>query len=93
MSVNTSMIRELPLSHLIYKDHEIDAEKAKQLVVYHYALSKGYRWKEWEACIDGELSHRPHFSYLMRSYNGIFGLFVAVEDESAQPPKNYQSGW
>ncbi len=87
MSVNTSMIRELPLSHLIYKDHEIDAEKAKQLVVYHYALSKGYRWKEWEACIDGELSHRPHFSYLMRSYNGIFGLFVAVEDESAQPPK------
>ena len=87
MSVNTSMIRELPLSHLIYKDHEIDAEKAKQLVVYHYALSKGYRWKEWEACIDGELGHRPYFSYLMRSYNGIFGLFVAVEDESAQPPK------
>ncbi len=87
MLVNTSMIRELPLSHLIYKDHEIDAEKAKQLVVYHYALSKGYRWKEWEVCIDGELGHRPHFSYLMRSYNGIFGLFVAVEDESAQPPK------
>lgn len=83
---NISMIRELPLSHLIYKDHEIDAEKAKQLVVYHYALSKGYRWKEWQVCIDGELSHR-HFPYLMRSYNGVFGLFVAVDNESDQPPK------
>ena len=85
MSNNNRIVRELPLSHTIYLDNEIDAEKAKKLVVYHYPLNKSYRWKEWQEHLDTELSNR-YYPYLMRSYKGQFGLFVAVDSETTKPP-------
>jgi hypothetical protein len=78
--------RSLPLSHLIYKDDEVELLKANELIVYHYPLSKSYRWKEWESQIDHELDSRQ-FSYLMKSYKGQFGLFVALDSDSDVPPK------
>lgn len=80
------VIRNLPLSHLIYRDDEVDLQKANELIVYHYPLSKNYRWKEWESQIDHEIDSRQ-FSYLMKSYNKQFGLFVALENDSDIPPK------
>ncbi|MEL7068048.1 MAG: hypothetical protein AAGN15_05250 [Cyanobacteria bacterium J06581_3] len=77
--------RKLPLSHTIYRDDEIDADKAEQLIVYHYPLAKSYRWKEWQAHLDTELSDR-YYPYLMRSYRGQFGLFVALDSVDDKPP-------
>ncbi len=85
MSKQNQIVRDLPLSHTIYLDNEIDAEKAKKLVVYHYPLTKSYRWKEWQDHLDTELSSR-YYPYLMRSYKGQFGLFVSVDSEEAKPP-------
>ncbi|USI27625.1 hypothetical protein ACD631_14790 [Alteromonas macleodii] len=85
MSNKNQIVRELPLSHTIYLDSEIDAEKAKKLVVYHYPLNKSYRWKEWQEHLDTELFNR-YYPYLMRSYKGQFGLFVAVDSETTKPP-------
>lgn len=76
----------LPLSHMVYKDGEIDTEKAEKLVVLHYPLAKSYKWREWEQQLDEQLSNR-FYPYLMRSYHGEFGLFVALSDESEVPPK------
>ncbi|MGP9800493.1 hypothetical protein [Rheinheimera sp. NSM] len=76
----------LPLSHMVYVDGEVNVEKAKQLVVYHYTLSKGYKWKEWETQLDEQLSDK-FYPYLMKSHLGQFGLFVAVNSESDTPPK------
>ena len=78
-------IRQLPLSHTIYKDDEINVEQAKRLVVYHYPLTKSYRWKEWQTHLDTELSDR-YYPYLMKSYRGQFGLFVALDSEKDTPP-------
>lgn len=78
--------RSLPLSHLIYKDDEVEPLKANELIVYHYPLSKNYRWKEWESQIEHELDSR-YFSYLMKSHKGQFGLFVALDSDSDVPPK------
>ena len=78
--------RLLPLSHMIYRDDEIDESKAKQLIVYHYPLSKNYSWKEWESHLDNNLDSRQ-FTYLMKSYHGQFGLFVTLQNETDQPPK------
>lgn len=85
MSNKNQIVRELPLSHTIYLDSEIDAEKAKKLVVYHYPLAKSYRWREWQEHLDTELSYR-YYPYLMRSYKGQFGLFVSVDSEEDKPP-------
>ncbi|MEL7354646.1 MAG: hypothetical protein AAFN38_24780 [Cyanobacteria bacterium J06560_5] len=78
-------VRQLPLSHTIYKDDEINVEKANRLIVYHYPLTKSYRWKEWQTHLDTELSDQ-YYSYLMRSYRGQFGLFVALDSEDDTPP-------
>lgn len=78
-------VRPLPLSHTIYQDSEIDTEKAERLVVYHYPLAKSYRWKEWQTHLDTELSDR-YYPYLMRSYRGQFGLFIALDSEEGTPP-------
>ncbi|MEL6442116.1 MAG: hypothetical protein AAFQ80_23090 [Cyanobacteria bacterium J06621_8] len=88
---NDTITRELPLSHTIYKDNEIDASKAEQLTVYHYPLTKSYKWKEWQSHLDSELSERHHdseryYPYLMKSYRGQFGLFVALDSPDDQPP-------
>jgi hypothetical protein len=80
------VMRSLPLSHLIYKDDEVEPHIANELIVYHYPLSKNYRWKEWESQIDHELDSRQ-FSYLMKSHKGQFGLFVALDSDSDVPPK------
>lgn len=80
--------KRLPLSHLIYRDEAIDAKKADNLIVYHYPLSKSYKWKEWEQQLDDQLSDPKRFyPYLMKSYRGEFGLFVALNDASEMPPK------
>jgi|GEM_PF-707175 len=76
----------LPLSHMVYQDVEIDVAKAETLVVFHYPLTKSYKWREWEQQLDNQLSSR-FYPYLMRSYHGEFGLFVAVNEESDVPPK------
>lgn len=73
---NDEIIRSLPLSHMIYRDNEIDREKAEKLVVYHYPLSKNYRWNEWQSRIDDELGSR-YYPYLMKSHKDQFGLYVA----------------
>ena len=82
---NHEIVRQLSLSHTIYRDSEIDTSKAKQLVVYHYPLAKSYRWKEWQTHLDAELSDK-YYPYLMRSYRGQFGLFVAVDSDDSKPP-------
>lgn len=86
MAERNPSVRHLPLSHLIYRDNEIDESKASQLIVYHYPLSKNYRWKEWESHLDHKLDSRQ-FTYLMKSYHGQFGLFVALQRETDRPPK------
>ncbi len=53
--------------------------------MYHYPLSKSYRWKQWENHLDSELGNRYH-PYLMRSYKEQFGLFVAVDSDQETPP-------
>lgn len=85
MNYNDEVTRTLPLSHMIYRDSEIDQEKAEKLIVYHYPLSKSYRWKQWENHLDSELGNRYH-PYLMRSYKEQFGLFVAVDSDQDTPP-------
>lgn len=82
---NDEIIRFLPLSHMIYRDNEIDREKAEKLVVYHYPLSKNYRWKEWQTQIDDELGRR-YYPYLMKSHKDQFGLYVALDSEQDNPP-------
>ncbi|EPT9252285.1 hypothetical protein ACVTNV_000602 [Vibrio alginolyticus] len=86
MSDKNKIVRQLPLSHTIYLDSEVNAEKASKLVVYHYPLTKSYRWKEWQDHLDSELSSR-YYPYLMRSYKGQFGLFVSVDSADSKPPK------
>ncbi len=78
-------VQELPLSHTIYCDDEIDVNKAQRLIVYHYPLTKSYKWKEWQDNIDNELGNR-YFPYLMRGYKEQYGLFVAVDSPEDQPP-------
>ncbi|WP_407339956.1 hypothetical protein [Dickeya ananatis] len=39
MNYKDEVTRTLPLSHMIYRDSEIDQEKAEKLIVYHYPLS------------------------------------------------------
>ncbi|WP_217992141.1 hypothetical protein [Providencia rettgeri] len=62
-------LRKLPLSHLVYLNSEVDADKANKFVVYHYPLlNNNYQWKEkkaWEERIDAELDSRQ-FAYLMK---------------------------
>lgn len=82
---NTNKTRQLDLSHTVYHDNEIDADKAKKLVVYHYPLPKSYKWKEWQNHLDQSLSDQ-YYPYLMRSHKGQFGLFVAVDTIENQPP-------
>lgn len=82
---NDEIIRSLPLSHMIYRDNEIDREKAEKLVVYHYPLSKNYRWNEWQSRIDDELGSR-YYPYLMKSHKDQFGLYVALDSEQDKPP-------
>ena len=79
-------IHQLNLSHTFYYDHEINANKAKKLVVYHYPLSKGYKWKVWKNHLDQFLSNK-YYPYLMRSHEGQFGLFIAIDSIDDQPPK------
>lgn len=78
-------VKQLPLSHTIYQDDEIDITKAEKLIVYHYPLTKNYRWKEWQSRLDTELSDR-YYPYLMRSHRGQFGLFVALDSTDNIPP-------
>lgn len=78
-------IRQLPLSHTLYRDDEIDASKAERLVVYHYPLLKSYRWQEWVDHLDSQLSYQ-YYPYLMRNYNERFGLFVALDSTDDEPP-------
>ncbi len=86
-SINKSVVSgHLPLSHMTYVDSEIDVSKAKSLVVYHYVLSKSYRWKEWQSQLDDQLSDK-FYPYLMKSHQGQFGLFVAVDNELDIPPR------
>lgn len=84
-STDREDVRQLPLSHTVYCDDKIDVEKAERLIVYHYPLTKSYRWKEWQTHLDTELSDR-YYPYLMRSYRGQFGLFVALDSEEYTPP-------
>lgn len=70
---------------MIYRDNEIDREKAEKLVVYHYPLSKNYRWNEWQSRIDDELGSR-YYPYLMKSHKDQFGLYVALDSEQDKPP-------
>ena len=62
-------LRKLPLSHLVYLNNKVDADKANKFVVYHYPLiNNNYQWKEkkaWEERIDAELDSRQ-FAYLMK---------------------------
>ncbi|GAB6091579.1 hypothetical protein [Spirochaeta dissipatitropha] len=87
--------RKLRLSHMFYRDSEIDINMARQLTVLYYGLSKGYKWKQWEKQLDEQLSDltetngRPLYPYLMRSYRGGFGLFVALESRNQQEPVIY----
>ena len=81
----SEFVRKLPLSHTIYRDDEIESDKAEQLIVYHYPLAKSYRWKEWQTHLDTELSDR-YYPYLMRSHRGQFGLFVALNSVEDKPP-------
>ncbi|MEM9004592.1 MAG: hypothetical protein AAGE59_13855 [Cyanobacteria bacterium P01_F01_bin.86] len=76
----------LPLSHMTYVDNEIDIDKAKRLVVYHYHLVKSFKWKEWQNQLDDQLSDK-FYPYLMKGYQGQFGLFIAVDKESETPPR------
>lgn len=85
MSMQSKIVKQLPLSHTIYLDSEVEAQKAKNLIVYHYPLNKSYRWREWQEHLDTELSTR-YYPYLMRSYKGQFGLFVSVDSEQDKPP-------
>ncbi|PXW39058.1 hypothetical protein DFO54_1204 [Erwinia sp. AG740] len=79
------IIRSLPLSHMIYRDSEIDQEKAAKLVVYHYSLSKNYHWSEWQDRVDDGLDSH-YYPYLMKSYKDQFGLYVALDSEKDNPP-------
>ncbi len=75
----------LRLSHTIYYDHEINDQKAENLTVYHYRLPKDqYKWREWQSQLDKQLGNAST-AYLMRSYRGDFGLFVAMTD-NCNPP-------
>mgnify|MGYP003603003105 CR=1 FL=1 len=82
MSMNQNKdLRKLPLSHLVYLDSQVDADKANEFVVYHYPLlNNNYQWREkkaWEERIDIELDSRQ-FAYLMKKNGSQFGLYVAV---------------
>lgn len=81
------IIDELPLSTLIYKESEIDEEKAKKLQVYFYPLKKqSYKWMQWQSKVDEQLSAKTEFQpYLMKSNKGEFGLYVLVEDKEKLP--------
>ena len=80
---------------MVYRDCDIDAAKARQLPVIHYRLSKSWRWKQWQTHLDGQLSDlteaagRQLYPYLMRSYRGHFGLFVALDSEDQPRPEIY----
>lgn len=82
-------LRKLPLSHLVYLNSEVDADKANKFVVYHYPLiNNNYQWKEkkaWEERIDAELDSRQ-FAYLMKKNANQFGLYVALQSSSDIPP-------
>lgn len=82
-------LRKLPLSHLVYLNSEVDADKANKLVVYHYPLlNNNYQWKEkkaWEERIDAELDSRQ-FAYLMKKNGNQFGLYVALQNLNDVPP-------
>ena len=82
-------LRTLPLSHLVYLNSQINADKANNFVVYHYPLiNNNYQWREkkiWQERIDAELDSRQ-FSYLMKSHGHQFGLYVALQDVSDIPP-------
>jgi hypothetical protein len=82
-------LRKLPLSHLVYLNSEVDADKANKFVVYHYPLlNNSYQWKEkkaWEERIDAELDSRQ-FAYLMKKNGNQFGLYVALQSSSDIPP-------
>jgi hypothetical protein len=79
----------VPLSHLVYQNSEVDAEKANKFVVYHYPLiNNNYLWREkkaWEDRIDAELDSRQ-FAYLMKKNGNQFGLYVALLNSSDVPP-------
>lgn len=77
--------RPLRLSHTYYKDADVDHALAQQLRVYHYLLPKEqYKWREWQSHLDDVLGSTK-ITYLMRSYQGDFGLFVAIEDDTPPP--------
>ena len=72
MSMNQNKdLRKLPLSHLVYLDSQVDADKANEFVVYHYPLlNNNYQWREkkaWEERIDIELDSRQ-FIILPRNW-------------------------
>ncbi len=82
-------LRKLPLSHLVYLNSEVNADKANQFVVYHYPLlNNNFQWREkkaWEERIDAELDSRQ-FAYLMKKNGNQFGLYVALQNSSDVPP-------
>lgn len=87
MSKNNDL-RKLPLSHLVYLNSNIDANKANHFVVYHYPLMNSYQWREkkaWEERIDAELDSRQ-FAYLMKNNGNQFGLYIALQGLEDEPP-------
>ncbi|WP_301099657.1 hypothetical protein, partial [Otariodibacter sp.] len=84
--------KTLPLSHLLYLNSQIDADKADNFIVYHYPLLNSYQWQEkkawekaWEERIDNELDSRQ-FAYLMKRNGNQFGLYVALQNSNDEPP-------
>lgn len=75
-------MRQLQLSNMYYFDDEINAEKANQLIVYHYSLNNQYTWWESKGYLDAELDSRQ-FAYLVRGSD----LYIAVQDSDSTPPE------
>lgn len=85
MSSENRTVKQLPLSHTIYLDNEINPDKAKNLVVYRYSLGNIYKWKEWTEHLDKELSMR-YYPYFMKKNGQDSVLFVSVDSEKDKPP-------
>lgn len=86
--------KKLPLSHLVYRNSQIDADKAENFIVYHYPLLNNYHQDDkesqkyqriWEERIDNELDSKQ-FSYLMKPNGNQFGLYVALQNANDKPP-------
>lgn len=73
---------KLNTSLLMYRDHDIDAKRAAQLVVYRYHLAMvGVKFWQWRECFDPQLSGHSYPYYLQGD-----SLYVAVIHSTDRPP-------